>query len=66
VILLLWRRYRSPSNGLLVGVAAGAGVAALETMGYAFTTLITSHGSMTATVGELLLRGFLSPAGHMA
>jgi RsiW-degrading membrane proteinase PrsW (M82 family) len=66
VILLLWRRYRSPSNGLLVGVAAGAGFAALETMGYAFTTLVTSHGSMTATVDELLLRGFLSPAGHMA
>ena len=66
VILLLWRRYRSPSNGLLVGVAAGASFAALETMGYAFTTLITSHGSMTAAVDELLLRGFLSPAGHMA
>lgn len=66
VILLLWRRYRSPSNGLLIGVAAGAGFAALETMGYAFTTLITSHGSITATVDELLLRGFLSPAGHMA
>jgi RsiW-degrading membrane proteinase PrsW (M82 family) len=47
-------------------VAAGAGFAALETMGYAFTTLITSHGSITATVDELLLHGFLSPAGHMA
>jgi protease PrsW len=66
VILLMWRRYRLPSNGLLIGVAAGAGFAALETTGYAFTTLITSHGSITATVDELLLRGFLSPAGHMA
>lgn len=66
VILLCRPRYRSPSNGLLVGVAAGAGFAALETMGYAFTTLLASRGSITDTVDELLLRGFLSPAGHMA
>jgi protease PrsW len=66
VILLFWRNYRTPANGLLLGVAAGAGFAALETMGYAFTTLLSSHGSITATVDELLLRGFLSPAGHMA
>jgi protease PrsW len=65
-ILLLLPRYRSPANGLLVGVAAGAGFAALETMGYAFTTLLQSRGSITDTVDELLLRGFLSPAGHMA
>jgi protease PrsW len=65
-ILLLVSRYRSPANGLLIGVAAGAGFAALETMGYAFTTLIASHGSITATVDTLMLRGFLSPAGHMA
>jgi RsiW-degrading membrane proteinase PrsW (M82 family) len=66
VILLLLPRYRSPANGLLVGVAAGAGFAALETMGYAFTTLLSTRGSVTDTVDELLLRGFLSPAGHMA
>jgi protease PrsW len=66
VILLFAKRYRTPANGLLLGVAAGAGFAALETMGYAFTTLLTSRGSITATVDELLLRGFLSPAGHMA
>ena len=65
-ILLLTRKYRSPADGLLVGVAAGAGFAALETMGYAFTTLLASHGSITDTVDELLLRGLLSPAGHMA
>ena len=66
VILIAWPRYRSPANGLLLGVSAGAGFAALETMGYAFTTLLASHGSITSTVDELLLRGFLSPAGHMA
>src|SRR5689334_13105165 len=35
-------------------------------MGYAFTRLIKSGGSITDTVDILLLRGFLSPAGHMA
>ena len=35
-------------------------------MGYAFTTLIKSGGDITDTVDILLLRGFLSPAGHMA
>ena len=65
-VLLLLPRLRTRANGLLLGVAAGAGFAALETMGYAFSTLIASHGSITATVDTLLLRGFLSPAGHMA
>lgn len=65
-VLLIWRRYRSAPNGLLVGVAVGAGFAALETMGYGFVTLIASRGSITDTVDELLLRGLLSPAGHMA
>lgn len=65
-ILLFLRRYRTPADGLLIGVASGAGFAAMETMGYAFTTLVTSRGSITDTVDELLLRGLLSPAGHMA
>jgi RsiW-degrading membrane proteinase PrsW (M82 family) len=66
VLLLVLRRHRSRADGLLIGVACGAGFAALETMGYAFTTLIKSQGSITDTVDILLLRGFLSPAGHMA
>jgi protease PrsW len=66
VLLLPLRRRRSRADGLLVGVACGAGFAALETMGYAFTTLIKSGGDITDTVDILLLRGFLSPAGHMA
>jgi protease PrsW len=65
-LLVVLRQHRSPADGLLVGVACGAGFAALETMGYAFTTLIKSQGSITDTVDILLLRGFLSPAGHMA
>ena len=65
-ILVFLPRYRSPANGLLLGVAAGAGFAALETMGYGFTTLLASRGSITDTVDTLVLRGFLSPAGHMS
>ena len=65
-LLLGVRRYRKPADGLLVGVAAGAGFAALETMGYAFVTLIQSKGNVEAVQDILLLRGLLSPAAHMA
>jgi RsiW-degrading membrane proteinase PrsW (M82 family) len=65
-VLLFWRRARTHADGLLIGVAAGAGFAALETMGYAFTTLLQSQGSIVDTVDVLLLRGIMSPAGHMA
>jgi protease PrsW len=66
VLLIVLRRYRTPADGLLVGVAAGAGFAALETMGYAFVTLIQSKGNLEAVQSILLLRGLLSPAAHMA
>jgi RsiW-degrading membrane proteinase PrsW (M82 family) len=65
-ILIFFRKYRTRADGLLIGVAAGAGFAALETMGYGFVTLLQSKGSITETVDVLLLRGFMSPAGHMA
>jgi len=65
-VLVFFARYRKQADGLLIGVAAGAGFAALETMGYAFVTLIQSKGSITDTVDVLLLRGIMSPAGHMA
>jgi protease PrsW len=65
-VLLLVRRYRRPADGLLIGVASGAGFAALETMGYAFVTLIQSKGDVAAVQDILLLRGLLSPAAHMA
>ncbi|TCK21127.1 PrsW family intramembrane metalloprotease [Pseudonocardia endophytica] len=64
-VLLFVPRLRTRADGLLLGVASGAGFAALETMGYAFTTLIQSRGSITDTVDVLLLRGVMSPAGHM-
>jgi RsiW-degrading membrane proteinase PrsW (M82 family) len=65
-VLVLVPRYRTRADGLLLDVAVGAGFAALETMGYAFTILVQSKGSVTDTVDVLLLRGVMSPAGHMA
>jgi protease PrsW len=66
LVLLLFLRQRSRADGLLIGVACGAGFAALETMGYAFVTMLRSGGNVTDTVDLLVLRGVLSPAGHMA
>lgn len=66
VIVLVVTRHRHPADGLLAGVAAGAGFAALETMGYAFVVLVQSGGSVRVVEEVLLLRGILSPAAHMA
>lgn len=63
--VLLLTRHRRPADGLLVGVASGAGFAVLETMGYAFVVLIQSQGNLQAVQGLLLIRGVLSPAAHM-
>ncbi|MDL5158325.1 PrsW family intramembrane metalloprotease [Actinomycetospora termitidis] len=65
--MLAVARFRhGPANGLVLGVASGAGFAALETMGYALTVLVQTRGNIAAVDGELLLRGLLSPAAHMA
>ena len=52
LVVLLFTRYRRPADGLLVGVAAGAGFAVLETMGYAFVTLIQSGGNLAGRPGN--------------
>src|SRR3954470_12356968 len=65
-VLLLVRRNRHPADGLLLGVASGAGFAVLETMGYAFVVLIKSSGNLSVVDNVLFLRGILSPAAHMA
>jgi RsiW-degrading membrane proteinase PrsW (M82 family) len=65
-ILLLVLRPRHPADGLLLGVASGAGFAVLETMGYAFVVLVQSGGNLAAMDAVLYLRGVLSPAAHMA
>ncbi|GAA2604210.1 PrsW family intramembrane metalloprotease [Paractinoplanes durhamensis] len=57
---------RLPSDGLIIGVASGMGFAALETMGYAFTALLSSNGNIGAVEETLFIRGLTSPAGHTA
>jgi RsiW-degrading membrane proteinase PrsW (M82 family) len=59
-------RYRHEADGLIFGIAAGMGFAALETMGYALVSLIQSRGDIAVLEQVLLLRGLLSPAGHAA
>jgi len=65
-LLLVIRRDRHPADGLLIGVACGAGFAVLETMGYAFVVLVQSQGNLDVVDGVLFVRGILSPAAHMA
>jgi RsiW-degrading membrane proteinase PrsW (M82 family) len=57
-------RHDAEMDGLLLGVAAGMGFAALESNGYAFTSFLRSQGSLSVTVFVMLLRGILSPIGH--
>ncbi|TCC00160.1 PrsW family intramembrane metalloprotease [Micromonospora zingiberis] len=65
LILLLWRRRpRSPGDGLVIGVASGAGFAALETMGYAFTALLASSGNLGTVEQILLARGLTAAVVH--
>jgi RsiW-degrading membrane proteinase PrsW (M82 family) len=66
LLLLIVRRNRHPADGLLLGVACGAGFAVLETMGYAFVILLQSHGDLAVVDNVLFVRGILSPAAHMA
>jgi protease PrsW len=64
-MFIAWK-YKHEADGLLFGVAAGMGFAALETMGYALSDLIKSGGSPSTLQQVLLVRGLLSPAGHAA
>ncbi len=59
-------RYRSEAAGIVLGVATAMGFAALETMGYGFTSLLASKGSLGVLDEVLLVRGLMSPAGHAA
>jgi protease PrsW len=58
--------FRSEATGILLGTAAAMGFAALETMGYAFVTLLRSQGNLLTLDEVLFARGLLSPAGHAA
>ncbi len=65
-VLFIARRTRHDAemDGLLLGVAAGMGFAALESNGYAFTAFMGSQGNLSLTVYVTLLRGILAPIGH--
>jgi RsiW-degrading membrane proteinase PrsW (M82 family) len=64
--IFLFLRRRSPSLGVVLGIAAGAGFAVLETMGYGFTMLLTSQGDVSVVDHTLMLRALLAPASHVA
>jgi RsiW-degrading membrane proteinase PrsW (M82 family) len=66
LLMMLRRSQLDLADGLVIGIAAGMGFAVLETMGYAFVTLIASGGNIGAVEQTLFLRGLLSPAAHMA
>jgi RsiW-degrading membrane proteinase PrsW (M82 family) len=65
-LVVVRRTRRQPSDGLVIGVASGMGFAALETMGYAFTALLSSKGSIGDVEQTLFVRGLMAPAGHTA
>jgi RsiW-degrading membrane proteinase PrsW (M82 family) len=64
LVIARHRRHDAELDGLILGVAAGMGFAALESNGYAFTAFLRSRGSLSATVLVTLLRGLLAPIGH--
>ena len=67
VLLFSWRLPRPrAAQGLVLGVAAGSGFAAMETMGYGFVTLLSSHGDLHLVDHLLLLRALTSLGGHAA
>ncbi len=59
-------RRRTAGMGLALGIAAGAGFAVLETMGYAFYALVARGGGLAAMQETLQLRALLAPASHVA
>lgn len=67
LLLSGWRRPRPrAADGLVLGVAVGSGFAALETMGYAFVTLLGVRGHLEPVAHLLLLRAVGSLGGHAA
>ena len=67
ILLFAWRRPRPRAvDGLVLGVAAGSGFAAMETMGYAFVTLLRTGGQLQSVDSLLLIRAIASLGGHAA
>jgi RsiW-degrading membrane proteinase PrsW (M82 family) len=68
VFFLLNRKLRNEIDGIILGAAAGAGFATLETMLYATTAYFNGFqdgGGVGATNSTLLLRGLLAIFGHV-
>jgi RsiW-degrading membrane proteinase PrsW (M82 family) len=62
------RKLRSEIDGVILGAAAGAGFATLETIGYALTAYFggfSDGGGVAALNATLLLRGLLAIFGHV-
>lgn len=53
-------------DGLILGVAVGSAFATLETMGYAFVSLLVPGGSVQQVTDVLTLRALAAPGGHAA
>ncbi|MBR4752665.1 MAG: PrsW family intramembrane metalloprotease [Thermoguttaceae bacterium] len=58
-------------NGLLIGGAVGAGFAVFESAGYAFVAFIAgvvaqNSSGLESMTHNIIIRGFLSPGGHIA
>jgi RsiW-degrading membrane proteinase PrsW (M82 family) len=69
IIVLAARQMRSrePLEGMILGAIVGAGFAAFETAGYAFTSYVTNvnHARFLSLVETELDRALLAPVGHM-
>jgi protease PrsW len=65
VAFFLAARYVLAADGLLLGVAAGMGFAAFETMGFALTTLLQSD-EIGSAERQLFQRSAAAPFGHPA
>ncbi|UCE97907.1 MAG: PrsW family intramembrane metalloprotease, partial [Dehalococcoidia bacterium] len=66
LLMFIGWKYKHEADGLLFGVAAGMGFAALETLGYAITFWAQSGGDISGLQQLLIIRGATSPAGHAA
>ncbi len=66
LIIFFRSSFKTEADGLLFGIASGMGFAALETIGYGFTSFVQSNGNPGTVESLLIVRGLLSPAGHAA
>ena len=63
----LWRtRSGGGLGGLVLGVAAGAGFAVIESAGYTFNAFLADRGALALPLHIAFLRGALAPMGHVA